>query len=174
MANQFFATTGTQISRKTFAGHLGQTGVYSWRPIVFLSLARVRRSTCLQRFGQHQHWTEDDWTNVLFADVRQFRLSSDNILKLMWRDVGSACVAENVQENDRCNICSITVMGRHLGQWPQPSTCAWNKGDDRNTVHYRSYAALHIAKFFCHLDNAVQDCLRGYSSYHVSSTSTWS
>ncbi|GFY24147.1 hypothetical protein TNCV_1012001 [Trichonephila clavipes] len=102
VANQFLAASGKQISRKTVARRLkgdccvcpiDQTAPYC--PFTMVSSA--------------SQLTEQDWACVLFSDESRFSLSSDCRRQLIWRESGTACRPENIQEKDRYPTCSIMV-----------------------------------------------------------------
>ncbi|GFW21106.1 transposable element Tcb1 transposase [Trichonephila clavipes] len=109
VANQFLAASGKQISRKTVARRLKGGGLYARRPVVCVPLTRQHRTARLQWCREHHNWTEKDWACVLFSDESRFSLSSDCRRQLIWRESGTACRPENIQENDRYPTCSIMV-----------------------------------------------------------------
>ncbi|GFX04619.1 HTH_Tnp_Tc3_2 domain-containing protein [Trichonephila clavipes] len=107
VANQFLATSGKQISRKTVARRLRGGRLYARRPVVCVPLTRQHRTARLQWCREHHNWTEQDWSCVLFSDESRFSLSSDCRRQLIWRESGSAYRPENIQEKDRYPTCSI-------------------------------------------------------------------
>ncbi|GFV55505.1 HTH_Tnp_Tc3_2 domain-containing protein [Trichonephila clavipes] len=60
VANQFLATSGKQISRKTVARRLRGGGLYARRPVVCVPLTRQHRTARLQWCHEHHNWTEQD------------------------------------------------------------------------------------------------------------------
>ncbi|GFW52569.1 transposable element Tcb2 transposase [Trichonephila clavipes] len=109
VANQFLASSGKQISRKTVARRLRGGGLYARRPVVCVPLTRQHRTARLQWCREHHNWTEQDWACVLFSDESRFSLSTDCRRQLIWREIGTAYRPENIQEKDRYPTCSIMV-----------------------------------------------------------------
>ncbi|GFW68419.1 transposable element Tc3 transposase [Trichonephila clavipes] len=109
VANQFLATSGKQISRKTVARRLRGGGLYACRPVECVPLTRQHRTARLQWCREHHNSTEQDWACVLFSDESRFSLSSDCRSQLIWRESGTAYRPENIQEKDRYPTCSIMV-----------------------------------------------------------------
>ncbi|GFU67204.1 transposable element Tc1 transposase [Trichonephila clavipes] len=109
VANQFLASSGKQISRKSVARRLRRGGLYARRPVVCVPLTRQHRTARLQWCREHHNWTEQDWACVLFSDESRFSLSSDCRRQLIWRESGTAYRPENIQEKDRYPTCSIMV-----------------------------------------------------------------
>ncbi|GFV08624.1 transposable element Tcb1 transposase [Trichonephila clavipes] len=109
VANQFLASSGKQISRKTVARRLRGGGLYARRPVVCVPLTRQHRTARFQWCREHHIWTEQDWACVLFSDESRFSLSSDCRRQLIWRESGTAYRPENIQEKDRYPTCSIMV-----------------------------------------------------------------
>ncbi|GFT41381.1 transposable element Tc1 transposase [Trichonephila clavipes] len=68
VANQFFAASGKQISRKIVARRLRGGGLYARRPVLCVPLTRQHRNARLQRCREHHNWTEQDLACVLFSD----------------------------------------------------------------------------------------------------------
>ncbi|GFY29565.1 HTH_Tnp_Tc3_2 domain-containing protein [Trichonephila clavipes] len=97
VANQFLATSGKQISRKTVARRLRGGGLYARRSVVCVPLTRQHRTARLQWCREHHNWTEQDWACVLFPDESRFSLSSDCRRQLIWRESGTAYRPENIQ-----------------------------------------------------------------------------
>ncbi|GFT49824.1 transposable element Tcb1 transposase [Trichonephila clavipes] len=109
VANQFFAASGKQISRKTVARRLRGAGLCARRPVVCVPLTRQHRTARLQWCREHHNWTEQDWACVLFSGESRFSLSSDCRRQLIWRESGTAYRPENIKEKDRYPTCSIMV-----------------------------------------------------------------
>ncbi|GFU70505.1 transposable element Tcb1 transposase [Trichonephila clavipes] len=109
VANQFFAASGKQISRKTVARHLRGGGLYARRPVVCVLLTRRCRTARLQWCSEHHNWTEQDWACVLFSDESRFSLSSYCRRQQIWRESGTAYRPENIQEKDGYPTCSIMM-----------------------------------------------------------------
>ncbi|GFW64331.1 transposable element Tcb1 transposase [Trichonephila clavipes] len=109
VANQFLASSGKQISRKTVARRLRGGGLYARRPVVCVPLTRQHRTAGLQWCREHHNWTEQDLACVLFSDESRFSLSSDCIPQLIWRESGTAYRPENIQEKNRYTTCSIML-----------------------------------------------------------------
>ncbi|GFX30275.1 transposable element Tcb1 transposase [Trichonephila clavipes] len=109
VANQFLASSGKQISRKTVARRLRGGGLYARRPVACVPLTRQHRTYRLQWCREHHNWTEQDWACVLFSDESRISLSSNCRRQLIWRESGTAYRPENIQGKDRYPTCSIMV-----------------------------------------------------------------
>ncbi|GFW49848.1 transposable element Tc1 transposase [Trichonephila clavipes] len=173
VANQFLAASGTQISRKTVARRLRGGGLYARRPIVCVPLTRQHRTARLQWCREHHNWTEQDWACVLFSDERRFSLSSDCRRQQIWRESGTACRPENIQEKDRYPTCSVMVWagiminGRTRLHVVTNGTMTGQRYIDEVLLpHVRLFRGAVGDKFVfmddnatCHRTLAVQDCL---------------
>ncbi|GFV35857.1 transposable element Tcb2 transposase [Trichonephila clavipes] len=173
VANQFLATSGKQISRKTVARRLRGEGLYARRPVVCVPLTRQNRTARLQWCREHHNWTEQDWACVLFSDESRFSLSSDCRCQLIWRECGTAYRAENIQEKYRYPTCSIMVWagiminGRtRLNGVANGNMTGQRYIDEVLLPHVRLFRGAVGDKFVfmddnatCHRTLAVQDCL---------------
>ncbi|GFX13323.1 transposable element Tcb1 transposase [Trichonephila clavipes] len=129
VANQFLATSGKQISRKTVARRLRGGGLYARRPVVCVPLTRQHRTVHLQWCREHHNWTEHDWACVLFSDESRFSVSSDCRRQLIWRENGTAYRPENIRDMQYHGVC------RHHDQWPHAPTCGCEWDYDGPTIH---------------------------------------
>ncbi|GFX38741.1 transposable element Tcb2 transposase [Trichonephila clavipes] len=173
VANQFFAASGKQISRKSVARRLRGGELYVRRPVVCVPLTRQHRTARLQWCREHHNWTEQDWACVLFSDESRFSLSSDCRRQLIWRESGTAYRPENIQEKDRYPTCSIMVWAgimingrtrlhvvanstmtgqRYIEEVLLPHVCLFRGAVGDEFVFMDDNAT-------CHRTLAVQDCL---------------
>ncbi|GFV82214.1 transposable element Tcb2 transposase [Trichonephila clavipes] len=173
VANQFLASSGKQIVRKTVARRLRGGGLYARRPVVCVPLTRQHRTARLQWCREHHNWTEQDWACVLFSDESRFILSSDCRRQLIWRESGTAYRPENIQEKDRYPTCSIMVWagiminGRTRLHVVANGTMTGQRYIDEVLLpHVRLFRGAVGDKFVfmddnatCHRTLAVQDCL---------------
>ncbi|GFW85285.1 transposable element Tcb2 transposase [Trichonephila clavipes] len=173
VANQFFAASGKQISRKTVARRLRGGGLYARRPVVCVPLTRQHRTARLQWCREHHNWTEQDWACVLSSDESRFSLSSDCRRQLIWRESGTAYRPENIQEKDRYPTCSIMVWagiminGRTRLHVVANGTMTGQRYNDEILLpHVRLFRGAIGDKLVfmddnatCHRTLAVQDCL---------------
>ncbi|GFU69566.1 transposable element Tc1 transposase [Trichonephila clavipes] len=172
VANQFLASSGKQISRKTVARRLRGGGLYARRPVVCVPLTRQHRTARLQWCREHHNWTEQDWQCVLFSDESRFSLSSDCRRQLIWRESGTAYRPENIKEKDRYPTCSIMVWagiminGRTRLHVVANGTMTGQRYIEVLIPHVRLFRGAVGDKFVfmddnatCHRTLAVQDCL---------------
>ncbi|KAJ4446010.1 hypothetical protein ANN_12696, partial [Periplaneta americana] len=54
-----------------------------------VQLTGVHIRNRLQWGRQHQHWTLDEWRNVLFTDESRFSLTNDSRRTIIWRERGT-------------------------------------------------------------------------------------
>ncbi|GFW35493.1 HTH_Tnp_Tc3_2 domain-containing protein [Trichonephila clavipes] len=113
VANQFLASSGKQISRKTVARRLRGGRLYARRSVVCVPLTRQHHTARLQWCCEPHNWTEQDWTCVLSSDESRFSLSSDCRRLLIWRESSTADRPENIQE--KTDI-------RHAVSWCGPAS----------------------------------------------------
>ncbi|GFU93736.1 transposable element Tcb1 transposase [Trichonephila clavipes] len=149
VANQFLATSGKQISRKTVDRRLRGGGLYARRPVVCVPLTRQHRTARLQWCPEHHNWTEKDWACVLFSDEK------------------------NIQEKDRYPTCSLMVwVGIMINGRTRLHVVANGTMTDQRYIdevllpHVRLFRGAVGDKFVfmddnatCHRTLAVQDCL---------------
>ncbi|GFW93787.1 transposable element Tcb2 transposase [Trichonephila clavipes] len=167
VANQFFAASGKQISRKTVVRRLREGGLYARRPVVCVPLTRQHRTAHLQWCREHHNSTEQDWACVLFSDESRFSLSSDCRRQLIWRESGTAYRPENIQEKDRYTTCRIMINGRTRLHVVANGTMTGKRYIDEVLLpHVRLFRGAVGDKFVfmddnatCHRTLAVQDCL---------------
>ncbi|GFY30145.1 cytochrome P450 3A5, partial [Trichonephila clavipes] len=148
-ADQFLASSGKQISRKTVDRRLRGGGLYTRRPVVCVPLTRQHRTARLQWCREHHNWTEQDWACVLFSDEK------------------------NIQEKDRYPTCSIMVWagiminGRTRLHVVANGTMTGQRYIDEVLLpHVRLFRGAVGDKFVfmddnatCHRTLTVQDCL---------------
>ncbi|GFV77506.1 transposable element Tcb2 transposase [Trichonephila clavipes] len=185
-----FKTTG-MCSRRHGGGRVRSTtpaakGTGAYRPIskkeqahhssadlLCVPLTRQHRTARLQWCREHHNWTEQDWACVLFSDESRFSLSSDCRRQLIWRESGTACRPENIQEKDRYPTCSIMVWagiminGRTRLHVVANGTMTGQRYIEEVLLpHVRLFRGAVGDKFVfmddnatCHRTLAVQDCL---------------
>ncbi|GFU26205.1 hypothetical protein TNCV_5106331 [Trichonephila clavipes] len=134
VANQFLASSGKQISRKTVARRLRGGGLYARRPVVCVPLTRQHRTARLQWCREHHNWTEQDWACVLFSDESRFSLSSDCRRQLIWREIGTLSSRKYPGKGPISDM-QYHGVGRHHDQWPHAPTCGCEWDYDGPTIH---------------------------------------
>ncbi|GFX95064.1 transposable element Tcb1 transposase [Trichonephila clavipes] len=167
-AEDRYIVLSAKRNRRTTGG-----GLYARRPVVCVPLTRHHRTARLQWCREHHNWTEQDWACVLFSDESRFSLSSDCRHQLIWREIGTACRPENIQEKDRYPTCSIMVWagiminGRTRLHVVANGTMTGQRYIDEVLLpHVRLFRGAVGDKFVfmddnatCHRTLAVQDCL---------------
>ncbi|GFX61006.1 transposable element Tcb2 transposase [Trichonephila clavipes] len=169
----FLLPQESRSPKKTVARRLRGGGLYARRPVVCVPLNREHRTARLQWCCEHQNWTEQDGTCVLFSDESRFSLSSDCRRQLIWRESGTAYRPENNQEKDRYPTCSIMVWagiminGRTRVHVVANGTMTGQRYNDEVLLpHVRLFRGAVGVKFVfmddtatCHRTLTVQDCL---------------
>ncbi|GFU40320.1 transposable element Tcb2 transposase [Trichonephila clavipes] len=86
IAQQLSTATGRQVSRFTVTRRLHKGGLFARRPERCLPLIVDHR---LQWCREHQNWTTDQWSRVLFTDESRFSTRSDSQRVLIWKEIGT-------------------------------------------------------------------------------------
>ncbi|KAJ4435139.1 hypothetical protein ANN_23715 [Periplaneta americana] len=89
LSSELAAASGVRVSRQTVYRRLRAGGLCARRPAVCVQLTRVHIRNRLQWSQQHQHWTLDEWRNVLFTDESRFSLTNDSRCTIIWRERGT-------------------------------------------------------------------------------------
>lgn len=110
------AATGTLVSTQTIRNCLHRGGLFARRPMVCIPLTAQHKRDRTTWAQQHQNWTLDDWSRVLFSDESRFCLQPDNRRILIWREPGSRNIPRNVREQPQYEGGSLMVWaGISLG-----------------------------------------------------------
>ena len=72
LARDFYAATGTRVSRVTVSRRLNERGLFARRPAVYDPLTSANRRVRLARCREHRDWSTDRWTTFLFTDESRF------------------------------------------------------------------------------------------------------
>ena len=99
LSSELAAASGVRVSRQTVYRRLRAVGLFARRPAVCVPLSPVHIRSRLQWSQQHQHWTLDEWRNVLFTDESRFSLNCDSRRTRIWRERGTRFHPTNIVEN---------------------------------------------------------------------------
>ncbi|KAJ4441324.1 hypothetical protein ANN_11179 [Periplaneta americana] len=84
LTSELAAASGVRVSKQTVYRRLRAGGFCARRPAVCVQLTRIHIRNRLQWSRQHQHWTLDEWRNVLFTDESRFSLTNDPRRTIIW------------------------------------------------------------------------------------------
>ncbi|GFU66339.1 transposable element Tcb2 transposase [Trichonephila clavipes] len=70
--------TGIRISRQTAYRRLNHAGLYTRRPAICIYLTSAQQRARFNWNLTLQHWSVEEWDNVMFSDESRFNLSSDS------------------------------------------------------------------------------------------------
>jgi len=99
-----------RISAATVRRRLRSRQLQARRPCRGPVLNRVNRRNRLRWCRQHQHWTQQQWSRVIFSDESRFCLSSADGRERVWRRRG-----------ERYARCCI----REFNRWGGPGVMVW-------------------------------------------------
>ena len=86
--NQLQLATNINISERTVRRRLGEANLRSRRPATGPLLSAEHRRNCLTFARDHQYWTHEDWSHVLFTDEPRFCLRGPDGRERVWRRPG--------------------------------------------------------------------------------------
>lgn len=101
LSAELAAASGVRVSRQTVYRRLGAKGLFARRPAICVPLTRVQRRIRLRWSRDHQNWTQNDWSNVLFSDESRFSLQTDSRRTILWRERGTRYHPNNIVERDQ-------------------------------------------------------------------------
>ncbi|GFY07421.1 HTH_Tnp_Tc3_2 domain-containing protein [Trichonephila clavipes] len=105
------SATGTTVSRQTVYRRLGQIGLYAHRPFRCVTLTANHCHLRLIWSREHELWTPQQWSCVMFSDESRFSLQSDSRRILIWRAPGTRYHQENPIERHRYDGAEWLVWG---------------------------------------------------------------
>ncbi|GFV76468.1 HTH_Tnp_Tc3_2 domain-containing protein [Trichonephila clavipes] len=97
-SRQLSLATGTTVSRETVYRHLGHIGLYARRPDRCIPLTTTHGRLRLTWSREHELWTPQQWSCVVFSDKPRFSLQSDSRRSLIWSAPGTRYNQENIIE----------------------------------------------------------------------------
>lgn len=161
IAGRLAEVRGRLVSSKTISRRLKETGLRSRRPATGPVLLPIHRTARLRFALEHQNWTVEDWSSVLFTDESRVSLRSPDGRERVWRRLG--------ERYAQCVISPRTPFhGRSLMIWAGISLEArtdlviWERGainahryiEDCLIPHVVPYAPFIGAQFVLMHDNA--------------------
>ncbi|GBM06186.1 hypothetical protein AVEN_167074-1 [Araneus ventricosus] len=108
LSRDFYAATGTRVSRVTVSKRLHETGLFA-RPAVSVPLTSTNRRVHLAWCREHRDWSMGQWATVLFTDESQFSLNADSRRTFIWREPGTRYLRSNVHEIDHYGVGGLMV-----------------------------------------------------------------
>ncbi|GFW29929.1 HTH_Tnp_Tc3_2 domain-containing protein [Trichonephila clavipes] len=98
LSRQLSSATGTTVSRQTVYRSLGHIGLYARRRVRCVPLTATHCRLRLTWSREHELWTPQQWSCVMFSDESRFSLQSDSRRTLIWRALGTRYHQENTIE----------------------------------------------------------------------------
>lgn len=86
--NRLQLATNINISERTVRRRLGEANLRSRRPATGPLLSAEHRRNRLTFARDHQYWTHEDWSHVLFTDEPRFCLRGPDGRERVWRRPG--------------------------------------------------------------------------------------
>ncbi|GFU10298.1 transposable element Tcb2 transposase [Trichonephila clavipes] len=78
LSSELAAATGAVASRQTIYRRLNEKGLYARKPRVCVLLSSQKKRDRFNCCKEHQNWTEQQWSHVLFTDESRFSLTGDS------------------------------------------------------------------------------------------------
>lgn len=101
--NQLEEVRGTRIGQRTVRRRLKEVGIKSYRPKKAPKLQRRHRVARLAFAREHQNWTNDQWSKVLFTDESRFCINSIDGRERLYRRPG--------EQNEQFNFTPTVSFG---------------------------------------------------------------
>lgn len=105
------AAANLNVSNQTIRNRLHEANIHSRRPAVGPILTQAHRRARTAWCRTHQHWTRQQWSQVLFTDESRFTVSFSDGRARVWRRQGERFIDGAVQERDRFGGGSVMVWG---------------------------------------------------------------
>lgn len=105
------AVTHTRISEQTTRNRLHDVNLHARRPIRRPRLTENHRHIREAWSREHQRWTRDQWSNVMFSDESRFCLRPNDGRVRVWRRPGEHLLDDAVQEYVPFGGGSVMVWG---------------------------------------------------------------
>ncbi|GFW52492.1 transposable element Tcb1 transposase [Trichonephila clavipes] len=86
---QLSSATGMTVSRQTVYRRLGHIDLYARWPVRCVPLTATHCHLRLTWCREHELWTPQQWSCVMFSDESRFSLQSDSHRILIWRVPGT-------------------------------------------------------------------------------------
>ncbi|GFW74068.1 HTH_Tnp_Tc3_2 domain-containing protein [Trichonephila clavipes] len=110
---------GTTVSRQTVYRRLGHIGLYARRPVRCVPLTTTDCRLRLTLSREHDLWTPQQWSCVMFSDESRLSLQSDSRRTLIWRAPGTRYHQENTIERHRYGGVGWLAFGEELFLVPE-------------------------------------------------------
>ena len=111
LALQLRNASGVSISSRTVIRRLREVGIRPRHPAVRIILKPRHKQARLQFARNHIHWTQQQWTNVLFSDESRFSLQFNDGRLQVYRRKNERLLPQNIIERDRYGGGSVMVWG---------------------------------------------------------------
>lgn len=146
IAGRLAEVRGRLISSRTVSRRLNEVGLRSRRPATGPVLLPVHRAARLRFAREHENWTVDDWSSLLFTDESRVSLRSPDGRERVWRRPG--------ERYAQCVISPRTPFhGRSLMIWAGISLEArtdlvvWERGTINAHRYIQDCLAPHVVPY---------------------------
>lgn len=109
--NELHEVRGVDVSERTVRRRLKEYGLSARRPATGPELTREHRVQRMRFARDHQDWTPEQWSQILFTDESRFCLKSPDGRQRVWRRVGERFAQCNIVPKVSFGGGSIMVWG---------------------------------------------------------------
>ncbi|GBM88650.1 hypothetical protein AVEN_139604-1 [Araneus ventricosus] len=99
LSRDFYAATGTRVSRVTVSKRLHETGLFTRRTAVCVPLTSTNRRVRLAWCREYRDWSMDQWATVFFIHEPRFSLNTDSRRTFIWREPGTRYLPSNAPKS---------------------------------------------------------------------------
>lgn len=104
LANEFFAATDISVLGQTIYRQFNETDLSVRRRMVCIPFNVGHRRSRFNRCRQHQHWTREQWANVLFTDAFRFSMNDDSQRVHIYKESGTRYHSPNIMETHHYEV----------------------------------------------------------------------